>query len=159
MDKKLFAEQMGKLGIVFDREITGPLAELYFDDLKQLTNAQMVQAVTKWRHEGEWFPRPSQLLDMIVTSTQASGEAWQHVLKELRDSANAKLSPAELQAVNEIGGIESLSRMDFGQLEFKGKEFRAAYNPDRLEEVKERISLDPEMKAYSKLVDTKRIGR
>ncbi len=152
MDKQVFAEQMGNLGVVFDREVSKQVLDLYYEDLKSLTNAQMIDAVTKWRKAGRFFPRPSELLDMLKTSKSSAGEAWAHVLKQLRDSQNADLTPAELNTVNEIGGIDALAHMTYSQLEFKSKDFKAAYTPDRLGDLKERLDHDPQFKALGKLI-------
>ena len=156
MDKKLFAEQLGILGVIFEKKITASFAELYYDDLKALSNTQMIDAVKKWRQTGEWFPKPSQLLDMVVTPAQSAGEAWALVLKELRDSKNANLPAEVMSAVNEIGGIDALAHMTYSQLEFKSKDFKAAYTPDRIGEMKERLDHDPQFKALGKFDERNR---
>lgn len=152
MDSDVFAKAMSGLGAVFDRVLTDELMEVYFEDLESLTNEQMIDASKRWRMEGKFFPKPSELLDMIVSADGSASDAWQLVLKELRNWREANLPPDILIAVNRVGGLKSLAMMDMKNLEFKGKEFKAEYQPDRVQEVKRRLGSDPKMKALGKMM-------
>ncbi|MEE9532693.1 MAG: hypothetical protein V3W52_17075 [Syntrophobacteria bacterium] len=152
MDIEILVKQLSKLGIVFDKEITEDLIDAYHEDLEEMSNQQMTDASNRWRKEGKFFPRPSQLLDMIVSADGSASDAWQLVLKELRNWREAKLPPDVLIAVNRVGGLKSLAMMDMKNLEFKGKEFKTEYQPDRVEEVKRRLGSDPKMEALGKMM-------
>ncbi len=152
MNIQTLAKEMSKLGVIFDKVITKELIAAYEDILKDLTDQQIIDASYKWQTEGKFFPRPSELLDMIQTPEQSSGEAWALVLKEFRDHENANLPDHIMVAINEIGGIKALAHMPYSQLEFKFKEFKAVYTPDRLGELKERLDHDPQFKALGELI-------
>ena len=151
-NQKQFKDGMVLMASIFNFDLEEIHIKTYWRLLQGISDEQFESSVDEWLLQGKFFPRPSELLDMIKNPSQSSGEAWAHVLIELRDSQNAKLSTSELQAVNEIGGIEALAHMDLKQLEFKGKEFKAAYKPDRLDEIRDRLNQDPKMKALGELV-------
>ncbi len=152
MNIQTLAKEMSKLGVIFDRVITKELIAAYEDVLKDMTDQQIIDASYKWQTEGKFFPRPSELIDMIQTPEQSSGEAWDLVLKGIRDYQSAKLPESTMRAVNEIGGLKSLAHMNERDLDFKSREFKAAYTPDRLGELKERLDHDPQFKALGKLI-------
>ncbi|KKK79145.1 hypothetical protein LCGC14_2836470 [marine sediment metagenome] len=152
MNIQTLAKEMSKLGVIFDRVITKELIAAYEDVLKDMTDQQIIDASYKWQTEGKFFPRPSELIDMIQTPEQSSGEAWALVLKGIRDYQSAKLPESTMRAVNEIGGLKSLAHMNERDLDFKSREFKAAYTPDRLGELKERLDHDPQFKALGELI-------
>ena len=152
MNIQTLAKEMSKLGVIFDRVITKELIAAYEDILKDLTEQQMIDASYKWQTQGKFFPKPSELLDMIETPEQSASEAWGLVLKEIRDYQSAKLPESAMRAVNEIGGLKSLAHMNERDLDFKSREFKSAYTPDRLGDLKERLDHDPQFKALGELI-------
>ena len=146
------------MGIIFDKVITKDLIAAYEDVLKDLSDHQMVDASYRWQTQGRFFPKPSELLDMVKTPEQSSGEAWALVLKEIRDYQSAKLPDNIMAAINEIGGLKTLAHMNERDLDFKGREFKAAYKPDRMAGLRERLDQRPELKALGKLINRSEKG-
>ena len=151
-DQKNFKDAMVLMASIFKFDLEEIHMKTYWRLFESITDEQFSTAVDAWLLKGKFFPRPSEILDMLSTSAKSSSEAWALVMKGLRDSQNANFPPEILAAVNEIGGIEALARMTFQQLEFKGREFKSAYSPDRLGELRERLDRDPKFKTMGELI-------
>jgi hypothetical protein len=155
MNNKTLVVQMNKLGVIYNREITKSLLVAYEEFLSELNDTEFTEAVSKWILSGKWFPKPSEILDMIQSQPEAASEAWSEVMKQLRDSQNAVLTPAQERAVNLIGGIDALSRSSYRELEFKKKDFVANFTPeDRIKSIKERLEHSPHVAAVGKLLES-----
>ena len=158
MKAQILVQELTKLGVIFDKEVSETLINAYHNILKDLSDQQMVDASYKWQTQGRFFPKPSELLDMVKTPEQSSGEAWALVLKEIRDYQSAKLPDNIMAAINEIGGLKTLAHMNERDLDFKGREFKAAYKPDRMAGPRERLDHRPELKALGKLIGRSETG-
>jgi len=133
MERKTLGSELATLGVIFDKVVTKEVLSAYYEILKDISDEQMVTASGKWQRQGKFFPKPSELLDMVLPP---AGDAWALVLRQCRDWKGARLPPSIARAVNEIGGIRALAMSTEKDLGFKFHEFKLAYSPDRIDEAK-----------------------
>lgn len=71
-DYPKFQAMMATLGSVFNREVEGELASIYWDALKDLAIEQFVESARSWIKHGKQFPKPADLIsrwkEMLATA-------------------------------------------------------------------------------------------
>ena len=127
MNKPHFSDQMAILGSAFQVDVA-PMLAVYWADLSGYTDQQFEQAAIAHRRTGKFFPRIADLIELIDgTSKENAHEAWAAALIQLKDSANAKFSPATAKAIRAIGAAQYLGQMSYKDLEFKKRDFIEVY--------------------------------
>lgn len=123
-----FKEYMAILATVFHTELTTSLIKIYWEAMRSYTDEQFAQACDTYIKTGRFFPKPVELIELIEgDKSQIAAEAWETVLKGLRDSKNVAFSPEITKAVNLLGGAEYLGSMNNRDLEFKRNQFMEIY--------------------------------
>ena len=142
MNIKTLAAELSVLGLIFGKEVNKDLAKAYFNVLSDFTDYQMIAASSKWQKTGKFFPKPAELIEMIVgTEKQSGADAWALVLKGLRDHQICVLPPDIQEAVDKIGGIRLLAYMSFGDLAFKAKDFKDVYSPKKEDQINDKVRI------------------
>ena len=75
-DQFKFQAVMASLGEVYGREISKPLASLYWDALKDLPIEEVQVSAKLWIKNGKRFPRPAELRERLKESVAAEPKPW-----------------------------------------------------------------------------------
>lgn len=127
-DEKRFKENMATLATVFNVDLTPFMITNYWEIFKGYDDDQFSHAVKQYLIRGKFFPKPVELIELIDgDQNQVAAEAWEVVLKGLRDSQNVVFSPEINRTVEMLGGAEYLGRMHERDLEFKRNQFMEIY--------------------------------
>lgn len=137
-DKQQFHQLMLGVGETYGKKITEPLMDIYFnslqgyeiDDVTKAFSAHLVCA----KH-GTFFPKPADLvriMDIGQPSTEERAElVWMTIEKKISSiGAYGTLKLDDLQAlaaVKSLGSWRDLCHTDIDKLQWKRKEFIAAY--------------------------------
>ena len=142
MNIKTLAAELSVLGLIFGKEVNKDIAKAYLNVLSDFSDDQMITASNKWQKTGKFFPKPAELIEMIVgTEKQSAGDAWALVLRGLRDHENCVLPQDIQQAVDKIGGMKLLAYMSFRDLEFKSKDFKDVYSPTKEDQINDKLRI------------------
>ena len=134
-DKQTFANQLMVLSEVFGKEVSKPLARIYFESLAEYSIDQVTQAINKHIKTGKFFPKPVELTDIInggKPNTQDKALlAWLSIIDAMKKlgayralTVNDRLA---LEVVKQIGGYTNLCSLTYKELEFKKREFVEVY--------------------------------
>lgn len=133
--KRFTVEVMIPLSEMFAKEVTKPLARMYFNALKEFTIDQVVAAVEKHIEQGRFFPKPVELRDIININKPKIEDkallAWNHIERSI-----SKLGPyraltltdgVTAKSLDSVGGWVRICSMDHKELEFKKRDFIKTY--------------------------------
>ncbi len=138
LDKVDFHELMIGAGETFGKDITKPLLRIYFNSLEKFTIEQVTIAISKHLQDpkhGSYFPKPADLIRQMVVpgpSVQDRAElGWMSVvnaISSIGSYGNLKLEDKQaLAAVRNLGSWKGLCQTDMKNMDFKKREFMAAY--------------------------------
>jgi hypothetical protein len=84
-DRDWFADQMEGLGLTYDKEVTDPLSEIYFRALMAYSVEQIERAVNQIIITSKFFPKPSELIELIEGSPDDQAAiAWEVANEAMR---------------------------------------------------------------------------
>jgi len=131
-NKKKFAEMMEACGVVFDRQITEPLADIYWSVLKKHTDEEIQEAFTKAIHACKFFPKPAELLEFIEGSPEDRIAIAYIQLRKACESIGAYesviFSDPGLETIIEAwGGWEEVCHLPLEEWQYRQKQFRDLY--------------------------------
>ena len=61
LDKEEFMKLMRRLVIVYEKEITGQIVDIYFDILKKYEIKEVTRAVNTHMETSKYFPKPAEI--------------------------------------------------------------------------------------------------
>lgn len=144
-DKKVFAASMAEMFVCYSRTVTQEELRAWFNQLKSYP-IQAVQRAFVIITRTEDYPTISKVCRVLDGEAEsAANEQWHSVLNAIRSNgANYTVvfdDARTMQAINSIGGWQSLCMISESQADFKRKEFITAYvdavhRPQPLEQIK-----------------------
>jgi len=99
-NRKVFKEFMVGLGLTFDKEVSEPLMEIYWNALKQFTDEQCRAAFNKSVVQCKFFPKPIELIELT-----GSGPG------KIEDIAQVQ-ADLVIKSIRQIGGYQSVDFRD-----------------------------------------------
>lgn len=137
-DKQQFRELMVGVGELYGKDITKPLLRIYFGSLAKFTIEQVEHGITQHTMDakhGTFMPKPADIVRQLEAdqpSTEDRAElAWMTIEKKMSSiGAYGSLKLDDLQAlaaVKSLGSWKDLCHTDMDKLQWKRKEFIAAY--------------------------------
>lgn len=141
-DKKEFMELMMASGEVYSKEVTIPMARLYFSSLSHLSIEQVSNALMAHMQNpdsGQFFPKPADLIKQMTGTTKQQDAAiedrasiaWSCIELQIRRvGAYGSLQLDDRQAlatVKAMGGWKDLCNTETAKMEWRRKEFIRLY--------------------------------
>lgn len=150
-DKRAFFDLMMAAGEVYGKEVTQPMAAIYFSALANVSIEQVQNAMMAHMQNtdsGQFFPKPAELIKQITGTTKQQDAAiedkavisWACIERDIRrigSYGTLKLEDKQaLATVKAMGGWQSICQTETSKMEWKRKEFIRIY------ETFERMPLD-----------------
>lgn len=141
-DKRAFFDLMMAAGEVYGREVTQPMAAIYFSALANVSIEQVQEAMMAHMQNpdsGQFFPKPADLIkQMTGTAKQQDAAiedkaaiAWACIERDIRrigSYGTLKLEDKQaLATVKAMGGWQSICQTETSKMEWKRKEFIRMY--------------------------------
>lgn len=125
-----FALVLQTAGMVFNREVTTRLVEIYLAALRDLSISACTQALESLIGRSEFMPKPVEIRQEVEGGgrEQRALDAWAVTINLCHNWRAARHpDPVGEQAVRDIGGWQRLGMADRDTLAFLRREFLAAY--------------------------------
>ena len=150
-DKLAFFDLMMAAGEVYGREVTQPMAAIYFSALANVSIEHVQEAMMAHMQNpdsGQFFPKPADLIKQMTGTTKQQDAAiedraaiaWACIERDIRrigSYGTLKLDDKQaLATVKAMGGWQSICQTETSKMEWKRKEFIRMY------EAFERMPLD-----------------
>ena len=141
-DKRAFFDLMMAAGEVYGREVTKPMAAIYFSALANASIEQVQEAMMAHMQNpdsGQFFPKPADLIKQMTGTTKQQDAAiedkaaiaWACIERDIRrigSYGNMKLDDKQaLATVKAMGGWQSICQTEISKMEWKRKEFIRMY--------------------------------
>ncbi len=126
-------ELLAVLGETFDRKISPAKGRAYWEALKGYETETVEAAISRAIRELKFFPVPAEIIEFIEGNPRTRAEiSWAGVLELLRKygamkSQMAVVDGATAWAVERMGGIGTLARMNVDSLRFENKRYFALF--------------------------------
>jgi hypothetical protein len=168
IDKKQFADHFMLTCLAYDKEFNPELAKLYFADLQEFQDSQVVSAFNQHRKDpdrGRFFPKVADIVYQIqkqsapIDSASTIELEWSKVIKAVsRGVKPSNCTQETLGALQMVGGVQVVGYADAIELSRIKKAFADSYNAlsnCRADEVPEHLHNAVELK-QSKMAVIKR---
>lgn len=167
-DKRAFFDLMMAAGEVYGREVTQPMAAIYFSALANVSIEQVQEAMMAHMQNpdsGQFFPKPADLIKQMTGTTKQQDAAiedkaaiaWACIERDIRrigSYGTLKLDDKQaLATVKAMGGWQSICQTETSKMEWKRKEFIRMY------ETFERMPLDALPSSLPGLVELSEVKR
>lgn len=141
-DKRAFFDLMMAAGEVYGREVTRPMAAIYFSALANVGIEQVQEAMMAHMQNpdsGQFFPKPADLIKQMTGTTKQQDAviedraaiAWACIERDIRrigSYGTLKLDDKQaLATVKAMGGWQSICQTEISKMEWKRKEFIRMY--------------------------------
>ena len=141
-DKRAFFDLMMAAGEVYGREVTKPMAAIYFSALANVSIEQVQEAMMAHMQNpdsGQFFPKPADLIKQMTGTTKQQDAAiedraaiaWACIERGIRrvgSYGTLKLEDKQaLATVKAMGGWQSICQTETSKMEWKRKEFIRMY--------------------------------
>lgn len=141
-DKRAFFDLMMAAGEVYGREVTQPMAAIYFSALANVSIEQVQEAMMAHMQNpdsGQFFPKPADLIKQMTGTTNQQDAAiedraaiaWACIERDIRrigSYGTLKLDDKQaLATVKAMGGWQSICQTETSKMEWKRKEFIRMY--------------------------------
>ena len=141
-DKRAFFDLMMAAGEVYGREVTQPMAAIYFSALANVSIEQVQEAMMAHMQNpdsGQFFPKPADLIKQMTGTTKQKDAAiedraaiaWACIERDIRrvgSYGTLKLDDKQaLATVKAMGGWQSICQTEISKMEWKRKEFILMY--------------------------------
>lgn len=141
-DKRAFFDLMMAAGEVYGREVTQPMAAIYFSALANVSIEQVQEAMMAHMQNpdsGQFFPKPADLIKQMTGTTKQqdaaiedrAAVAWACIERDIRrigSYGTLKLDDKQaLATVKAMGGWQSICQTETSKMEWKRKEFIRMY--------------------------------
>lgn len=121
-----------------DYEVKPATADVYFEDLQNLSPQEWEMAITLHRRQFKWFPKISELLGHVLTlrnqARPSAAERWGQLLELASRGAPAPTDIPTVRALSVVGGWHEFQFADLDQLNFRRKDFEKVYAEAMAEE-------------------------
>ena len=167
-DKRAFFDLMMAAGEVYGREVTQPMAAIYFSALANVSIEQVQEAMMAHMQNpdsGQFFPKPADLIKQMTGTTKQQDAAiedkaaiaWACIERDIRrigSYGTLKLDDKQaLATVKAMGGWQSICQTETSKMEWRRKEFIRMY------ETFERMPLDALPSSLPGLVELSEVKR
>lgn len=141
-DKWAFFDLMMAAGEVYGREVTRPMAAIYFSALANVSIEQVQEAMMAHMQNpdsGQFFPKPADLIKQMTGTTKQqdaaiedrAAVAWACIERDIRrigSYGTLKLDDKQaLATIKAMGGWQSICQTETSKMEWKRKEFIRMY--------------------------------
>lgn len=141
-DKRAFFDLMMAAGEVYGREVTQPMAAIYFSALASVSIEQVQEAMMAHMQNpdsGQFFPKPADLIKQMTGTTKQqeaaiedkAAIAWACIERGIRrigSYGTLRLEDKQaLATVKAMGGWQSICQTETSKMEWKRKEFIRMY--------------------------------
>lgn len=141
-DKRAFFDLMMAAGEVYGREVTQPMAAIYFSALANVSIEQVQAAMMTHMQNpdsGQFFPKPADIIKQMTGTTKQQDAAiedkaaiaWACIERDIRrigSYGTLKLDDKQaLATVKAMGGWQSICQTETSKMEWKRKEFIRMY--------------------------------
>ena len=141
-DKRAFLDLMRAAGEVYGREVTRPMAAIYFSALANVSIEQVQEAMMAHMQNpdsGQFFPKPADLIKQMTGTTKQQDAviedratiAWACIERDIRrigSYGTLKLDDKQaLATIKAMGGWQSICQTETSKMEWKRKEFIRMY--------------------------------
>lgn len=141
-DKRAFFDLMMAAGEVYGREVTQPMAAIYFSALANVSIEQVQEAMMAHMQNpdsGQFFPKPADLIKQMTGTTKQqdaaiedrAAVAWACIERDVRrigSYGTLKLDDKQaLATIKAMGGWQSICQTETSKMEWKRKEFIRMY--------------------------------
>lgn len=141
-DKRAFFDLMMAAGEVYGREVTQPMAAIYFSALANVSIEQAQEAMMTHMQNpdsGQFFPKPADIIKQMTGTTKQQDAAiedkaaiaWACIERDIRrigSYGTLKLDDKQaLATVKAMGGWQSICQTETSKMEWKRKEFIRMY--------------------------------
>lgn len=141
-DKRAFFDLMMAAGEVYGREVTQPMAAIYFSALENVAIEQVQAAMMahmKNPDSGQFFPKPADIIKQMTGTTKQQDAAiedkaaiaWACIERDIRrigSYGTLKMEDKQaLATVKAMGGWQSICQTETSKMEWKRKEFIRMY--------------------------------
>ena len=141
-DKRAFFDLMMAAGEVYGREVTQPMAAIYFSALANVSIEQVQEAMMTHMQNpdsGQFFPKPADIIKQMTGTTKQQDAAiedkaaiaWACIERDIRrigSYGTLKLDDKQaLATVKAMGGWQSICQTETSKMEWKRKEFIRMY--------------------------------
>lgn len=141
-DKPAFRDMMMAAGEVYGREVTQPMAAIYFSALANASIDQVQSAMMAHMQNpdsGQFFPKPADIIKQMTGTTKQqeaviedrAAIAWACIERDIRRIGSygaLKLDDKQaMAAVKAMGGWMSICQTETSKMEWKRKEFIRMY--------------------------------
>jgi hypothetical protein len=147
VNKAAFAQGMAMLSTAFDKDISEPLTELYFEEFGGLDDETFLLLVRVCIRSLTFFPKVAEMHQHLRSIQAARGgpalpeEAFGIFIRKLRgynpdlaarmgadvEAARCGFTPAELAAAGDCGGLTALAMMPERDLHFERPRWVASF--------------------------------
>lgn len=133
MSKAVFAERIAALALVFERETSPELTDIYWKAVGSRYPAEeMERAFSRAMTECRFFPRPAELIEFIEGSKASRGEVafgmMIHAMQRVGSAPSVRfLDPVIHAVVSTLGGWPAVCQWAIAETPFRRKEFLTLY--------------------------------
>ena len=170
MDKKLFLQSLNSLESAFGEKVSEDRTKIYWDILKGYSDLNIKKAVIKSIRELKFFPKVSEIIEMIEGNIEDEAEIAWLILKEKIERHDGYMSvsfpenPVIGSVVEALGGWIRICDTTVKEEKWVKKEFIKLYpivkgkssHPERLPGI---FELENNQKGYSEEYMLERYGR
>ena len=131
-NKKSFIKYMATLAVIFDKELTDALAEVYWQVLEPFSDEDCDKAFQKVMATSRFWPKPADFLEVLQgTEEEKAVNAWIEVdraMKRIGTYSSVTFKDHVIHSVIEtMGGWISLGETCSSEWKWKQKEFERLY--------------------------------
>lgn len=141
-DKRAFFDLIMAAGEVYGKEVTQPMAAIYFSALANVSIDQVQDAMMAHMQNpdsGQFFPKPADLIKQMTGTTKQrdaaiedkASIAWACIERDIRrigSYGTLKMEDKQaLATVKAMGGWQSICQTETSKMEWKRKEFIRMY--------------------------------
>ena len=170
MNKKLFLQSLNSLESAFGEKVNEDRAKIYWDILKGYSDLNIKKAVIRSIRELKFFPKISEIIEIIEGNIEDEAEIAWLILKEKVERHDGYMSvsfpenPVIGSVVEALGGWITICDTPVGEEKWVKKEFIKLYpimkrrnnHPEKLTGI---IELENNQKGYSEGYMIERYGR
>lgn len=134
LDKVIFAQGMKILSDLYpDYPIKEGSLDAYYEFLQNLTNLEFERAVKSHVSKSSWFPKVNELL-AGAQENKSVMDTWNRLLQAAEAGEKPEMDIAAERALGIFGGWDAFTWTPYETLQFRYKDFRAAYLEEKARE-------------------------
>lgn len=134
-NKKRFAQIMAAMGIALQKEVDKALIRIYWEIFRKYSDEQIEAACNAALTSCKFFPKPSEIIELIPNGSSTPLAAWGAVMDALEHGTEAA-DPGINETVRRLGGWGYLREKTNDELQWISKRFVEHYR-----DLQERTSL------------------